>query len=291
MNKLINIWRFIIFSNLLIAFAAASQSILTYYILQIPVNLPIVVFEWSATLLLYNLSMWLSMPKVIGDSPYLRTKWFFKNKLFFWILSFVSALMLGYSLLQIHMYSFALLILIGFLSLGYALPIIKLKGRMIALRQVVGIKLFLIAFVWSLSVVGMPVFEYLSTGAGELMWSKVILWASLVYLFILGVTLPFDIRDIKQDKHYNLQTIPVIIGQKHAQNLCYALIILHSILLVFVTVNFNIEIYGLILLDIIVLFILCGVVFKSNTNYERVYILDLILILQFIIVGIFHYFR
>ncbi|MCI0921609.1 UbiA prenyltransferase family protein [Sphingobacterium rhinopitheci] len=274
-------WRFIIFSNLLIAMAAASQSLLTYHLLHIPFNLYIILLEWSATLLLYNFSMWLSMPKMQNNSPYLRTSWYFENRLIFMFLSLFALVIFIFSLLQLHSYTFLYLIFIGILSFGYALPIIKVNGKAMSFRQMAGVKVFLIALVWSLSTVGMPTVEYFSTG-GIVEWAYVGYWGLLVFLFILAITIPFDIRDLKQDKYYNLQTIPVILGGARAKLLCYSLLFLHTMLVIVLFGITQPAIWTLIFTDIVVFIVLYKIIFRPRANYQQVYILDLILIIQFL---------
>lgn len=272
-----------IYSNLLIAFAAAAQVTLSYCILQIPINPYVILLEWSSTLLLYNFSLWLSMPKILGESPQPRTKWYFEHKRFTFVLSFFAVCVLFYSLLQLHSYSFYLLCIIGCLSLGYGLPIVYSKDGFITLRQVVGLKVFLIAFVWAFSTVGLPVTEYLATG-GSVNLVLTISWAALVGMFILGVTLPFDIRDMKQDSIYHLKTIPLLIGVNKAKKLCYLLIGLHSLCLLVLT-TFSIPVKeGLVLVDFFVLFFFYTSLFRQDTHYNDVYILDLVLILQALLV-------
>lgn len=287
---LVKAWQYLIFSNLLIALAAASQSSLSYYILHIPMNGYVVILEGAATLLLYNFSMWLSMPKKYNHSPYLRTKWFFAHQFSFWTFSIIAIILLIYALLHLHLYTFMLLTIIGLLSLGYALPFLKHQGKKISLRQLMGAKVFLIALVWSLSVVGMPVMEYAYTSTiGLLNWTKIFAWGLLQYIFVLAITLPFDIRDMKQDRYYNLQTIPVIIGKRNTQILGYCLITLHIILVFYFFSNDSLKKWSLLWTDLITLFLFYAFIFKQKANYERVYLLDLVLIIQFIVLFAFYY--
>src|SRR5690606_34051482 len=37
-----------------------------------------------------------------------------------------------------------------------------------------------------------------------------------VFLFVVAVTIPFDVRDIYQDRYYGLKTIPVLFGERKA---------------------------------------------------------------------------
>lgn len=283
MRRLNNIFDWFIYSNLLIAFSAAAQVVLSYCILNIPFNIYVVLLEWSSTLLLYNFSLWLSMPKAKGTSPYPRTQWYFKYKYFNLSLSVIAFLIFGYSSLQLHSYLFMLLGLIAFLSLGYSLPIIHSKKGYITLRQVVGLKVFLIALVWSLSAVGLPVVEYIAKG-GVVDMKAAVIWAALVFMFILGITLPFDIRDMKQDALYNLKTLPHLIGEQSSKRLCYLLISLHSLCII--TMSFY-PLYvteSLLIIDLFVILLFYTSLFRKNINYNDVYLLDLILIIQALLV-------
>jgi len=272
-----------VFSNLLIALAAASQSLLTYYIFEIPVNIDVIILEWSATLLLYNFSLWISMPAHTEGSVFRRTIWFSTHKLTIIILSILATVCLLYALSQLHFYTFLLLFLIGFLSLGYTIPIVRIKNKLFSFRQVVGLKVFLIAIVWALSVVGMPVVEFLSTNDSTVInWASTLYWMLTVMVFIVGITLPFDVRDVKQDRYYNLKTIPVLIGEQKAKLWCYLLIIIHVILLLFAPDNLILHKGGLIGIDILVLYLFYTKLFRKTASYESVYLLDLILVVQFI---------
>lgn len=284
MKKLFNILKIIVFGNLLIAIAAASQSLLTYSIFEIPVNYDVVILEWSATLLLYNFSLWLSMPVNSADSNFRRTKWFSNNKLVILLLSFVAVVSLVYALIHLHTYTFFLLFLIGLLSLGYAIPIVRFKGRLVSLRQVFGIKVFLIAIVWTLSVVGMPIVEFLSIETNStIAWADVMYWMLVVVVFIIGITLPFDIRDLNQDRYYNVKTIPVLIGQQKAIFLCYFLIITHIVLILFAPDHLITHKMTLIIADFCVFFIFYAILFQKKASYESVYLLDLMLVIQFVL--------
>jgi len=273
------VWQFFVYSNLLIAFAAGGQSILTYIVLGIPVDWFVVMVEWSATMMLYGFIMWFSMLSTSNDSPQKRTQWYFKNKMFFLILFSVSTLLFFFFLLKVSLNTVCYLCLVGFLSLGYAFPFFSWKGKKISLRQIAGLKVFLIALVWSLSVVGIPVVEYWSRG-NQIEIPDICFWFTLVFLFVLGITIPFDIRDMKQDQYYNLKTIPVLVGEASAKYLCFGLIVLHMLIVSLVpTILWTLKI-TFVAVDILVLSIFYSYIFQKNANYERVYVLDLILVIQ-----------
>lgn len=289
--KLIQIWRVLIFSNVMIALAAASQSLLTYQVLGLSVNWYVVILEFCSTLLLYNFSLYLSMPGEQSDSPFIRTKWFQKNKGAIAVFSFFALLVLLYCLYSLHIYTYFLLGAVGLLSLGYALPILRIKGKTVTFRQIAGLKVFLIAFVWALSSVGLPVTESIDTPSEVLPTPLIMYWFCLEFLFVLAITLPFDIRDVKQDQYYHLKTIPTMLGVEKTKALCYFILLIHFLILLLANVDLSVK-SGLVLVDIMVLSIFYFFIFKNkNANYEQVYLLDALLIIQYLVVYFTVYFQ
>ena len=281
------IYRFFVFSNLLIALAATAQCLLSYHILGHPPRLPILVIEGASTLLLYNFSLWLSKPKEPQQSPYLRTRWVFGHLRLFWVNNFIAGLMLGYALLHVSGYTILFLGVVGVVSLMYNLPLFSFNGRRSGLRQIPGMKLFHIAVVWSLSGVGLPVAEMWAAGL-SVDWMVANYLGLLKILFLIICTLPFDIRDMERDSYYHLKTIPHLVGKQRAQHLCYILLILHMVLITLAPYSSAIKI-GLILTDMLIGLALRFLVFNRASSYHPVYLLDLALIIQYLCVFLFMY--
>jgi len=97
-----------------------------------------------------------------------------------------------------------LLVIPAILSLGYVLPFVKGNKR---LRDFDYIKIFLVAIVWGVITVLMPILERTT----DLTLSHLLILLERM-LFIFAITLPFDIRDLKIDAHIDVKTIPSIIG-------------------------------------------------------------------------------
>lgn len=281
MKGLIRIWKIVVFTNVLIACAAAAQVALSYAIFQIPVNYHIVILEFCATLLLYNLSIWLSKPKNFRQSPYERTRWIFGNVSVFWTLNSLALLFLIYLLPYIHFHTLLYLGFIGIVSLAYALPIIKVKGEWKSFRHIPYMKVFHISLIWSLSTVGLVYVES-SNSLYQVGWPSLLYLLGCKFLFILLVTLPFDIRDMKQDSYYHLKTLPLVLGRKNSELFCYFLTVFHIILILFMPSTVGVKV-GLIACDILVLLFFRTIIFKNKESFLNVYLLDLILVLQYII--------
>ncbi len=279
------VYYFVIFSNLLIACAAMAQCLLTYIVLRLPSDWYVVGIEGGATLLLYNFSLFLSKPKRPQDSPFLRTRWVFEHEHLFWFNNFIAFGLLVFCLVHVHLYTVLFLGLVGLVSVGYSLPIFSFGGRPGGLRQVPGLKLFHIALVWSLSSVGLPVVEAWAVGV-PIDWHVANALGLLKILFLLICTLPFDIRDMKQDSYYHLKTIPHLIGERKAKLLCYILIAIHISLLWIVPFD-RVAKEGIILTDILIGVALYFILFKKNVGYHQVYLLDIALLVQYFCVLLF----
>ncbi|MCJ0741224.1 UbiA prenyltransferase family protein [Pedobacter montanisoli] len=280
----------LLFSNLFIALCAAAQALVTYHLLKLESNPYIVGFVFCSTLLIYNLSMVLSKPKHPEQSPFRRVRWIFghyKFIVFITILSFVCLIPLGLFYLGIK--SKLLMAFLGGLSLAYNLPLIKLKNKKIGLRNLPGIKLFLIALVWSFSCVLLPITEAESSNPNiHISWITTTLLVVKRFLFVCAITIPFDIRDLFQDKIYELKTIPVILGEKKAWIFCQALLILYIVLLFFFSNKFDLDTIGLSLTVILTGWLIFKSNFKRNEYYYFLF-LDGTLLLQYIMLSFTSY--
>lgn len=276
------LYYFLVHTNVLIALAAVAQCALTYYILNLPVNDPILVIEGATTLLLYNLSLYLSLPKDPSKSPFQRTRWIGKNMWFFWLLSAIATVITIWALFQVHLMTLFFLGFIGVISLAYAVPLLKVKGKWVGMRQVPGLKVFYIALVWSLSSVGLPVVELYANGA-NIDWYQANYLGLVKIVFLVLCTLPFDIRDYEQDSLYNLKTVPILLGKQRAINLSYGIGVFHLILILLSPNTWAVRI-ALLITTVLILIMFRFIIFSKEKHYHHVYLLDLALVLQWFFV-------
>lgn len=282
LNALKQVYYFSVHTNLLIALAAVAQCALTYLILNYTVNPNVLIIEGGTTLLLYNLSLYLSLPKQPASSPYHRTRWVGANMALFWSCSASAAVAVCYALFHLHLLTIGYLFIIGILSVAYAVPIFSLGGKRIGLRQIPGLKLFYIALIWSLSSVGLPVVEIFASGV-TIDWSMANYLGLVKIVFLLVCTLPFDIRDIQQDTHYRLKTLPTMLGKERAIKLSYFLGVLHIVVISLAPYPDYIK-WGMLLTTIGIILTLRLTIFTTKQHYHHVYLLDFALILQGVVV-------
>ncbi|WP_188505311.1 UbiA family prenyltransferase [Parapedobacter pyrenivorans] len=273
----------LLFSNVFIAGCAVAQGWMTYLLLLIPVDYIVLVILGCATLALYNFSMILAKPQHPETSPYRRVRWVFRHERSLWVwtgVALIVAFVLG---LQLHMPSFILLGVMGVMGLAYNMPIMRVAGRQrrAGLRQITGLKLFYIGLVWLMSSVLLPVAEAYHDDF-QIVWPQVVQLMGWVFLFVVAITIPFDIRDIYQDKYYGLKTIPVLFGERKALTLSTMLLVLHIGWVWFSNYSLDIRL-ALSIASLITLFFILFSPVKKNEYYYFL-LLDGTMLLQFLAV-------
>lgn len=277
---------FLLFSNVFIALCAVAQGLVTYQLLEVEPQKHILALLFFATLAQYNFSILLAKPENPQNSPFRRVKWIFSHYRLMISLTIVSVLSLIPLILFLSVPAQILLFFLGVIAVGYALPIFSLHEKKFGLRNIPGIKLFLIATVWSLSSVLLPILELDSTGLFFITSSDTILLVAKRFLFIAAITIPFDIRDLFQDRSLALKTIPVMVGEKKAYFFCQALLAAYLVLLFLFSKNLDANFIALTLT-----ILLSGwLIFKSNlvrNEYYYFLFLDGTMILQFLLLAVF----
>ncbi len=283
----LSILDFLLFSNFFIAICAVAQGLVTYHLLKAKPSEHVLAFLFFSTLLIYNLAVLLSKPKAPQNSPFKRVRWIFAHHRFTISTTLISALcLIPLGLLYLSFESKLLMVFVGLLSVAYNIPFLSLNQKKIGLRNIPGIKLFLIAFVWASSCVLLPIVELESLHQIQVPLSETVLLVAKRFLFVCAITIPFDIRDLFQDKLYELKTIPVILGEKKAWMFCQALLAIYLLLLVLFTKNINLDVIGLTLTVLLTGWLIFKSNFKRNEYYYFFY-LDGTMLLQYLILILF----
>ena len=212
-NIFIKFFNFYIFSNIHVSFA-------TFFLVKITLNNVGISenktawFVFFSTLLSYNAIRFLR----IGEIDTWYNLWLKQNKKNLYAVSLFSLFALIHLSFQLRLKALLVLIPFALATLFYVFPIKKYS-----LRKVAGLKLFLIAFSWAGITVLFPLVQnYIQLRTED--------WLSFFqrFLFIIVITIPFDIRDITYDIS-NLKTLPQQIGSYKSK-------ILGTVLLLFFVV-------------------------------------------------------
>ena len=149
-------------------------------------------------------------------------QWFLDQKKVLMGLTIFSILGIVYLLFltSFNLKSLLVLIPFAFMTFFYVIPIFKIRSTEVSFRNFPGIKIFSIAIAWAGVSVLFPLYE-----KGVELNTAVFVEFIQRILFLIAITLPFDIRDIHSDSE-ELKTLPQILGVKNTK-------IIGSLLLVF----------------------------------------------------------
>ncbi|MXV49380.1 hypothetical protein GS399_00230 [Pedobacter sp. HMF7647] len=267
------------------ALCAVAQGMVTYQLLNAQPDKYVLGLLFAATLALYNFSILLAKPADPSQSQFKRVRWFFDHYRLMISITIIAVLALIPLVLFLTTTSIILLGFLGVLSVSYNLPLFSFHEKKFGLRNIPGIKLFLIALVWSLSCVSLPIVELESHGIISVSSRDTILLLTKRFLFIAALAVPFDIRDLFQDRNYDLKTIPVVLGEKKAYLFCLVLLLFYLILLFLFNNGFDANFWGLA----ITIFLAGWLIFKSDRKKDEYYYffyLDGVLILQFLFLSL-----
>lgn len=182
---------YLIKTNVWVALCFASLLAFFQLVLYRP-NFYVLGIVFFGTLAIYNFSRIGSLQNFLAiNSKY-------KNQIVLTLIglvgTFICVLLRGF-----EMKTFLYLFVLGFVSFCYSLPFSGL-----GLRTIPFLKLFLIAFVWAGSSIGLLLVVHHSLIQHQLLFMS-------VFFFVIGITVPFDIRDRNSDEKA-LKTIPQVIG-------------------------------------------------------------------------------
>ncbi|MBC7744469.1 MAG: hypothetical protein H7096_05145 [Flavobacterium sp.] len=273
---------FLLFSNFFIALCAVAQGLVTYQLLGVKPAKSILAVLFFATLAQYNFCILISKPENPRKSPLRRVKWIFSHYRLMISVTIVSLLSLIPLLLFLSITSQILLVFLGLVSLAYGIPIFSFHDKKFGLRNIPGIKLFLISMVWSFSTVLLPIIEMETSIGFSISTRETILLVAKRFLLIAALTIPFDIRDLFQDQSVALKTIPVMLGEKKAYLFCQALLLTYLVLLFLFSEAFDKNFFALAITILLSGWLIFRSNFVKNEYYYFLY-LDGILVLQYLI--------
>ena len=179
--------RFIVYSNIFVAFCVLGLSIGSEILLD-TANYKLSQFVFFATLFTYNFQRIVRLSKT---REHARKDWLNKNKLAIFFIVVISAIMSAFRFFDFKTNTQIIIVISGIISVSYPF----------GLREIPFSKIFIISLVWTVSTMLLLVLENNISFD-----SNITLHLIGRFLFVLAITIPFDIRDIKFDKDTNLKT-------------------------------------------------------------------------------------
>lgn len=268
----------LVFGNFLIASAAVALALETNLILRGTVFFrPYYFMIFFATFFVYNLHRYIGAARN-KDNDAERNAWAINNRALLKLLILLGLIGLLISLLYLRMKVGLFLLPLCVITLGYSLPVIRRKADKIRLRDLPWLKTFLIAAVWTFVTVVLPGLRedigYLDKGFLLVCLER--------FLFVLAITIPFDIRDIRDDKKDGVISIAVSLGEGRSKMLAVGLLVLF---LVLVSLHYqgSVHLWPLLISAATTLYLVAS---TSPSKNERFYLLwlDGTMIFQFMLV-------
>ena len=180
------------------------------------------------------------------------------------LFSLIAFIILAYYAFQLLVNSKILIVLLGVITFLYAIPLLPKKyfvDDQSNLRQISGLKVYVIAIVWSLSTVVLPLIQ------NEIeIGTDAVITCFQRFFYIIVLMLPFEIRDLNYDS-LKLGTIPQRIGVKRTKIIGIFLLILFFFLEYFKN---EIDTKSLTIL-LIITFVTALFLAFSNKNQSKYY--------------------
>lgn len=220
MSFLTKVFNFYIEASIHVALSVYSLTVITLLNFGIPYDENVCYVVFYGTIVGYNFIKYGSEARrfYVVKTRYVKSIQYF---------SFICFLLCGYYLLHLNAAAFIVLAVLMILSFFYAVP---LSSSFRNIRNSPGIKIFIVALVWSGATVVLPVVNNADIMAfGEASVQDVVLEWLQRFLFVMVLTIPFEIRDMAVD-NLSLGTIPQKIGVKNARKLgIYVLVVVFAL--------------------------------------------------------------
>lgn len=247
---------FYINSSIHVSLAVVSLAAITFQNFQLSLNINLLIFIFLGTITGYNFVKYAGLVKL----HYKRLAPNLKTIQGFSLIAFLGFIYSSFS------QPFPILLvaaIMGFFTLLYAVPIFSQNRN---LRSLTGVKIYVIAFVWAGVTVLLPLADKMN-----LLQKDIFLEFLQRFCFIIALTLPFEIRDLKFDLK-QLRTIPQKIGVKKTK-LLGLLLILVFVLLEFLKENSSLaEVLSVLLIGIITWLFLRNSSVKQKEYYSSFWV-------------------
>lgn len=250
-----SIFDFYLKSSVHVALAVTAFTAITMFNLRLAVDTNLLFFVFFSTITGYNITKY-SGSHGSGENPQPLSKSIL-------IFSLICLLPLSYFVLTQPLSVIILSGLMGLITVSYSWPVLWKRSN---LRDITSLKIFVIAFVWATVTVVLPL-----VSKHTFLDRNVFIEYGQRFVFVLVLTLPFDIRDVRFDT-FQLGTIPQIIGIKRSRVLGVFLLSL-VVLLEFLKTPFLFD-QALILAGISILtaFLLMQSVVKQTQYYASFWV-------------------
>ena len=256
MNERYRILDFYLNSSIHVGFSVISLVGLTYLSLDILPDVSLIAFIFFGTITGYNFIKYAGVARWHHRS-------LTKSLQLIQVFSLLSFLAMGYFAFALSFKTIQYTFVFGLLTAFYSIPIFS-KNR--NLRSLKGLKIYSIALVWAGATVMLPVVQ-----------SKLVLdwniWLLGIqrFLFVIVLTIPFEIRDLKYDQA-ELGTLPQVLGVRQTKRLGVLLVFLYTTLTLFINYQGWFNSLGILIISLGLLWIIIKLKEKQSKYYASLWI-------------------
>jgi|TARA_B110000971_G_scaffold169489_1_gene174045 hypothetical protein len=257
---------FYINSSLHVALAVLSFSVLTSYELGLDSSVNFQSALFFASVAGYNFVKYFGLTKFYYRSLTTKLK-------YIQLVSVLSLIGFGSIFFLLQQSSQILFVILGLITFLYAIPMgVKTPKN---LRSIGGVKIYIIALVWAMATVVLPLLESQQT----LVFDHWILVVQRTFIVIV-LMLPFEIRDLDTDQ-LHLSTIPQKIGIPYTKIIGYAMLG-DSILLELFKQEFNQNRFLILIFSVALLAVFLAKSTKKKSRYYTAFWVESVPILVLI---------
>ncbi|NRB58347.1 MAG: hypothetical protein HRU50_00230 [Winogradskyella sp.] len=215
-----NLFNFYLNSSIHVALAVVALTYITFIEFDLESDKNMLYFVFFATVTGYNFVKYFGVAKFHHRS---LAGWLKTIQVF----SFFAFLALCYFALGLSYVTLICIAILAFITFLYAIPILPMRyfrDKKKNLRQISGLKVYIIAFVWTFATVILPILE------NNIEIDTDVIVSSLQrYILVIVLMLPFEIRDLNFDS-LKLATIPQRIGIKNTKIIGVVLLLVFFLL-------------------------------------------------------------
>jgi len=221
--------------NLIVAFAAVSLCLASQVQAGFePYFQSFHLLIFAGTLSEYSLHRLIKYYSLSRTGRKVSSPWMFSNQPVVWLFFLIPLTAFAFSFFYVNTVIRWIILISGLIALLYSLPL-KGSAGFLSLRGIPFLKTFLVALVWSLTTVLVP----LAGNSGGIPEGKMS-WIFIERFFLIfPLALLFDIRDMGQDREEGIRTIPVVFGEKMTRKLVVRSVLLFIFIYPLLTGTFN----------------------------------------------------
>ena len=220
--------RFFVYGNIWVSLCAAALTGLSYLEFELALQPLVILFVFFSTLVVYSMNMLSglnSLREKGTDSE--RHHWCLANATILKVTVLVGVLGSASTFVFLEFESWVVLSPFAVAAIMYVVPLIGKRGSGVRLREFGLNKIFTIAIVWAFVTLVLPLVN--KQGIEILSETEVLIKTVARAIFIFAITLPFDIRDLTNDRKIDVRTIPMILGVPKTIGLSVTVLVIYGV--------------------------------------------------------------